>query len=162
MTYDRWKAVSYAHKWAFERNPAYLDFSRIGGDCTNFVSQCLRAGGAAMNYSRPAGWFYSSAASRAPAWTSVQYLYQFLISNSGTGPYAREVELSELEPGDIVQLAFTQEQYSHSLLVVQTGEETKDPLAAVRIAAHSDDSDYRPLADYEGVVQRRYLQIRCR
>ena len=26
------------------RNPAYLDFHGLGGDCTNFVSQCLYAG----------------------------------------------------------------------------------------------------------------------
>ena len=50
--YDRAKAVAYAHQWAYSRNPAYYDFSAIGGDCTNFVSQCLRAGGAPMNYTR--------------------------------------------------------------------------------------------------------------
>ena len=35
--------VNYARKWAFSRNPAYYDFENIGGDCTNFVSQCLYA-----------------------------------------------------------------------------------------------------------------------
>ena len=34
--YDREKAVAYAHKWAYGRNPAYGDFSEMGGDCTNF------------------------------------------------------------------------------------------------------------------------------
>lgn len=43
--YDREKAVAYAHKWAYGRNPAYADFSAMGGDCTNFLSQCLHAGG---------------------------------------------------------------------------------------------------------------------
>ena len=38
--YDRGKAVAYAHKWAFGRNPAYYNFDKIGGDCTNFTSQC--------------------------------------------------------------------------------------------------------------------------
>ena len=28
--YNRDKAVAYAHKWAFGRNPAYFDFSNIG------------------------------------------------------------------------------------------------------------------------------------
>ena len=42
--YDRRAAVEYAHKWAFGRNPEFYDFSEIGGDCTNFASQCLYAG----------------------------------------------------------------------------------------------------------------------
>ncbi len=28
--YDREKAVAYAHKWAYGRNPAYGDFSEMG------------------------------------------------------------------------------------------------------------------------------------
>ena len=42
--YDRIRAVLYARKWAFSRNPAYFSFNQIGGDCTNFVSQYLYAG----------------------------------------------------------------------------------------------------------------------
>ena len=40
--YDRLHALKYAQKWALERNPLFYDFADIGGDCTNFVSQCLR------------------------------------------------------------------------------------------------------------------------
>lgn len=43
--YNRGKAVAYALEWAMSRNPAYLDFEELGGDCTNFASQCLLAGG---------------------------------------------------------------------------------------------------------------------
>ena len=39
--YDRNAAVAYARKWALGRNPAFYDFSNIGGDCTNFASQCI-------------------------------------------------------------------------------------------------------------------------
>ena len=37
--YDRDRAVQYAHKWALGRNPAYYDFEKLGGDCTNFASR---------------------------------------------------------------------------------------------------------------------------
>ena len=40
--------IEYARRWAFSANPAYYNFENIGGDCTNFVSQCLYAGGAVM------------------------------------------------------------------------------------------------------------------
>ena len=39
--YDRNRAVEYAHKWAYGRNPAYYDFEYLGGDCTNFASEVI-------------------------------------------------------------------------------------------------------------------------
>ena len=41
LPYRRQQAVAYAHYWAYRRNPSYYDFEAIGGDCTNFVSQCI-------------------------------------------------------------------------------------------------------------------------
>lgn len=43
--YDVQKAVAYARTYAFENNPEY---GRFEYNCTNFVSQCLVAGGIAM------------------------------------------------------------------------------------------------------------------
>ncbi|PNB67364.1 hypothetical protein C1X64_31150, partial [Pseudomonas sp. GW456-E7] len=43
--YDRLGAVQYAEKFWNKRNPAYKNFS---DNCTNFISQCLHAGGAPM------------------------------------------------------------------------------------------------------------------
>lgn len=46
IEYNESKAMAYATKWdGSKRNPNYRDFSGSGGDCANFVSQCLRAGG---------------------------------------------------------------------------------------------------------------------
>ena len=52
LPYNRSAAVEYAHQWAFGRNPEFYDFSQIGGDCTNFASQCLYAGGGVDVYKR--------------------------------------------------------------------------------------------------------------
>ena len=38
--YDRQAAVDYAHRWAYHRNPDFYNFDELGGDCTNFASQC--------------------------------------------------------------------------------------------------------------------------
>ena len=46
--FDRAAAAAYAVAWANHRNPLFPDFSGNqggGGDCTNFVSQCMLAGG---------------------------------------------------------------------------------------------------------------------
>ncbi len=45
ISYSADKAVAYAKQWAYKRNSKYHDYSNEGGDCANFVSQCLIAGG---------------------------------------------------------------------------------------------------------------------
>jgi len=156
MAYNREKAVAYAHKWALKRNPRYMDFHGIGGDCTNFISQCLQAGGAPMNYKKTFGWYYSNASDRAPAWTGVQYLYNFLTGSHTVGPFATVIGMNDIQPGDIVQLAFSPSVFTHSLLVVETG--VVPNLDNILIATHTDDSDYRPLSTYF-VMDRRFLHI---
>lgn len=73
IPYDRAAAVAYAHKWAYGRNPEYYDYSEIGGDCTNFASQCLYQGAPVMNYTPTYGWYYIDANQKAPAWSGVHF-----------------------------------------------------------------------------------------
>jgi len=133
----RLAAVEYARKWAFARNPKYMDFSNLGGDCTNFVSQCLVAGGLSMDYRVPMGWFYKSPNSRAAAFTGVQFLYNYLVNNKR----AVEVEISQAEIGDVIQLSFDGEKFGHSLIVVESGADPK-------VATHSYDTFGRKLSSY--------------
>jgi len=152
--YDRNSAVRYAHRWAYSRNPAFFDFSELGGDCTNFVSQCVYAGSGVMNFTPTYGWYYISAENRAPAWTGVPYLHNFLLrSNDSVGPRAAVVGLEDVEPGDVLQLSFQGLEYQHTALVV-AAIEPRSP-QTVLVAAHSIDTDYRPLSTYD------YRQLRC-
>ena len=106
IPYNREKAVAYAHQWAFDRNPRYYNFSGLGGDCANFASQCIYEGIGVMNYRPLYGWYYRSPDDRAPSWSGVKYLYNFLVGNKdGPGPYAAETDLADLLPGDIIQIA---------------------------------------------------------
>ena len=45
VSYDRSAAVRYAKKYCNSFNPKYKNYNPLGGDCANFVSQCLIAGG---------------------------------------------------------------------------------------------------------------------
>ena len=102
--YDRKAAVLYAHRWAYHRNPAFYNFDELGGDCTNFASQCLYAGAGVMDYTPTFGWYYNSQYSRAPAWTGVPFFYNFLTRRKETpGPLGEETGLTGLLPGDFVQ-----------------------------------------------------------
>ena len=87
--YDRRAAVLYAHRWAYGRNPAFYDYEHLGGDCTNFASQCIYAGSGVMNFTPTFGWYYIDPDQKAPAWTGVPYLYNFLVREEKTeGPAA--------------------------------------------------------------------------
>ena len=148
LPYRRRDAVDYAHVWAYGRNPEYYDYDKLGGDCTNFASQCIYAGTGVMNYTPTFGWYYLDANNKAPAWTGVEYLHNFLSRDFvSPGPVALILQdLSLAEPGDVIQLRFRGEVFQHSPIVVST-DHTGNP-AKILLAAHSNDADFRPLDTY--------------
>ena len=155
--YNREKAVQYAHKWAYARNPAYLDFENLGGDCTNFASQCIFAGSGVMNYTSIYGWYYINSNNRTASWTGVNYLYKFLINNEGEGPFAEIVDASQAEPGDLAQISFSDSQiFDHSPVIVRAGSPSDRD--NVLIAAHTFDTDFYKLMNFEPAYIR-YLHI---
>ncbi|ABN51320.1 MAG TPA: amidase [Hungateiclostridium thermocellum] len=157
LPYNRVKAVEYAHKWAFGRNPKYFNFDKLGGDCTNFASQVLFAGSNVMNYTPVYGWYYIDANRRSPSWTGVNYLYNFLVNNKGPGPYAEETDVKDIQPGDIIQLSFGgAPHFDHSPVVVQVGSPAS--LRNILVAAHTYDRDYYPLTNYNW-VNIRFIHI---
>ena len=152
LSYDREAAFAYAKKWAFGRNPAFYDFSKIGGDCTNFASQCIYAGAKVMNFTPTFGWFYKNVNDRTPSWTGVEYLYNFMVHNEGVGPFAEEVGLDKVEIGDIVQLGTATGDFYHSPVVVGFSR------GQILVAAHSYDAFNKPLSSYN-FAQARGIHI---
>lgn len=150
--YLRENALMYANRYAFSQNPVFGNFRGIGGNCTNFVSQCIYAGSCQMNYKPTFGWYYISLDSRSPSWTGVEYFYNFIISNADVGPFGKEATPDELEVGDVIQLGKNEEGYYHTLLIV--GFEGEDPL----VAAQTDDAFARPLSTYTYDFSR-YIKI---
>lgn len=161
--YDRNAVFTYAKRWAFARNPKYYNFDALGGDCTNFASQCVFAGAQVQNYTPVYGWYYISPNDRTASWTGVEYFYNFLIGNgktsdsgdgigNGAGPFAVEVTQNEIEVGDIIQLGRANGDFYHSPVVV--GFSNGVPL----IAAHTYDAFMRPINSYR-FERIRYIHI---
>ena len=140
--YNRTAAVDYARKWALDRNQSYYNFEEIGGDCTNFASQCIFAGAGIMNFTPITGWYYRSASDRTASWTGVEYLYNFLVNNKSIGPYGHEVSKNEVSPGDIVQLGTSDGHFYHSPVITAVTPE-------ILVAAHTYDALDRPLSSYD-------------
>ena len=158
-TYNRERAVEYARRWALDRNPLFIDFTGIGGNCTNFVSQCILAGCCTMNYTPDFGWYYISPEERAPAWSSVEFFYEFLTeserfkaANGGVGPFAREVAREAAEIGDVVQYADSEGDWYHTVIITRIdGDE-------IFVSAQSDDARDRPISTYN-FASARFLHI---
>ncbi len=157
--YNRARAVEYAKTWAFSRNPLFIDFTGRGGDCTNFVSQSIYAGSCQMNFTMDFGWYFITSENRAPAWTSVEYFYDFITGapnfisrNGGIGPYGIEVGAEGVVEGDVVQLADSSGDFYHTLLI--TGFRNGQTL----VTAHSNDALDKPLSEYN-FADLRYIHI---
>lgn len=151
IPYNRTAAVDYARKWALKRNPAYYNFDSVGGDCTNFASQCVFAGAGIMNFTPLMGWYYRSSSDRTPSWSGVEYLFNFLTNNKSVGPFAHIVSEKEVLPGDIVQLGTGSGSFYHSPVITSIEGE-------ILVAAHTFDALDRPLTSYSYNVAR-FLHI---
>ena len=146
LKYQREKVIDYAKKWAYLRNPNYYNYDTLGGDCTNFVSQCVFAGSETMNYNKNNGWYYINGNNKSPSWTGVEFFFKFLTNNKTVGPYGTKVEQNEVELGDIVQLSFDGVKCGHTLVIVNI--ENRFSLAGIKIASHTYDSYNKPIIEY--------------
>ena len=162
--YNRENAVAYARKYALVRNPIFYTFEGIGGNCTNFVSQCILAGSCVMNFTPTFGWYYLSINRRSASWTGVDFFYEFMVKNQGVGPFGQEISLADAKIGDIIQLSNGQNFY-HTLIITEITENE------IFICANSVDSLDRPLSSYNyaslrvikinGVRYDTRYQIQC-
>ena len=118
LSYNPQAAIAYAKEWAYRRNPQYHDYSYEGGDCANFVSQCLIAGGFST-----AGCDNYGQGGTVPY---VPYLENCLVSKGWRK--ATSMPSSGVPAGSVI----TFDSGSHTALVVQGG---RDPL----IAGHTTD-----------------------
>ncbi|MGM0904852.1 MAG: amidase domain-containing protein [Bacillota bacterium] len=135
--YDRLKAVQYAERWWNDYNPAFKSFDV---DCTNYISQCLHAGGAPMlGFSnRSKGWWM-----RNNNWSfswSVANSMRWYLPGSKTGLRAKEVNSpSQLLPGDVICYDFQGDgRFDHTTIVT-----AKDADGMPLVNAHTANSRRR-------------------
>ena len=152
--YNRDLAIKYATEWWNKRNPLFYDFENLGGDCTNFISQCLFYGGFSMHYQE---WFFSSLNSRSPSWTGVNEFYNYLITNKNQNfPQAKSVSIENVEDGDLVQLSQSQSNYHHTAIITKIAD-NKD-YENIFITCHTMDALNKPISAFYP-VKIRFLKI---
>lgn len=121
--YSKINSVNYALKYALNPNPAYRYFVSkytIGGDCTNFTSQCVFSGGAPMIFSGKNIWWYDNLHCSI-SWSTAHSFYWYLKINFDNNLYGikgKEVfSFSELEIGDLIFYRNVNNKISHSAII---------------------------------------------
>ncbi|MBU3144381.1 amidase domain-containing protein [Clostridium sp. CF012] len=141
--YNRVEAVNYAVKYALEPNKKYKYFPSInenGGDCTNFVSQCLNAGGAPMDRNIIRPWWYDIKQGKGSVcWTVAHSLYWYLKVNQRINRNVikgLEVEdITKLEIGDVIFYENYENTIFHAAIITSFIDEGKN--REPRISQHT-------------------------
>ena len=141
--------MAYARQWWNSRNPNFPAFTV---DCTNFISQCLLAGGAPMwgAPNRGRGWWItggwrSGREGHYPneTWSyswSVSHSLRWYLETSKRGLTAKQVSsVSELEIGDVIFYDFQGiGVINHSTIVTSIRN------GIPHVHAHTNNSENRP------------------
>ncbi|NEY33982.1 hypothetical protein GTU99_17545 [Streptomyces sp. PRKS01-65] len=104
-SYDYTAMAKYAEKYWKNYNSNYRKFSDVGGDCTNFISQALRAGGWKNDtgwYKSYKNWWYNSS-NQTTSWVNVNYWASFALHSDRA--YNLD-NVYKLGIGDILQMDF--------------------------------------------------------
>lgn len=115
-SYNATKAVKYAIKYAKKPNKDYYYFK--GQDCTNYISQCLYAGGIKMHSGKSKTdtcWFYKTGNNRSSSWTGAEQFRKYL-NRSSSKIKKKKTNWLNVQKGDIIQLTLDGKAY-HSLIV---------------------------------------------
>ena len=123
--YDRQAAAAYADRYVDERNDAWPDYAGSGGNCQNFASQVLLAGGIPMDIYGDAVWkWYSDEVSNSPgaqgrssSWTGVNQFVEYAAENTGYVLVAEtEAPYFSGEPGDLLHMGIDGD-WGHTVVI---------------------------------------------
>jgi len=126
-TYKRNDAKAYALAHWNSPDSRYPDYTNYGGDCANFVSQCLEAGkwtqtDKSNGRSSYLSWYHDQGYTSPPAlskrstsWTAASSLYSFLANSSRV--VAASYPYTSMSVGDVIQLSNSIDGTHHSMIV---------------------------------------------
>jgi hypothetical protein len=144
-SYGTSPALAYMRQWLWSYNPDYRKYDGVGGDCTNFVSQVLRAGG----WADVTGWYQSDSAwwynwtNQSFTWAGAQNMYNY-INQSGRASFAASTK--DMLAGDIVQFRlgdYMPDAIHHSAVV-----DASDGLGNIWISYHSGPAEHELLSTF--------------
>lgn len=164
IRYRRDLAAAYADRWWNEGNPAYELFEV---NCTNYVSQCIFAGNAPMNYTgkRGNGWWYKGRNGGQEwwsySWAVSNSLTQYLSAARKSGLRAFETETAgELQLGDVITYDWNGDgRFEHSTIVTAFDSAGQPLVNANTVASRHRFWDYRDSYAWTKATRYRFFHI---
>ncbi|WP_276356670.1 amidase domain-containing protein [Cohnella caldifontis] len=164
IPYRRAEAVAYAERWWNEMNPAYEGFEV---NCTNYVSQCLFAGQAPMNYTgkRESGWWYKGRLNGREwwsfSWAVADGLQRFLSLPRGYGLRAEAVDSPDwLQLGDVICYDWDgYGRFGHNTIVTAFAPDGTPLVNANTVSSRHRYWDYRDSYAWTGKTRYRFFHI---
>lgn len=171
--YDGEAAVDYAMTWTDPievlRNDDYGIYDGYGGNCNNYISQCLFAGGIPMDsdgdndtqwkwYGEEVDDEYGSDWGRSPAWTGVEEFYTYASENDGYGLVAIVNDnVYSGSIGDVLQYGHNEE-WLHSVIITDVIEDSDGSMADYLINSNTTDRINYPASAY-GYSELRLIKV---
>lgn len=164
VRYRREEAAAYADRWWKDGNP---EFETFEVDCTNYVSQCLFAGGAPINYTgkRETGWWYKGY-NGAQEWWSYSWavsdsLQRYLSGSRISGLRAEIMERpDQLMLGDVIQYDWDGNgHFQHSTIVTAFDAGGMPLVNAHTVSSRHRYWDYRDSYAWNDRTAYRFFHI---
>lgn len=152
--YNRLEAVRYAELWWNRRNP---DFPRVENDCTNFISQCLFAGGIQMWGSpvRSRGWWHDRT-NWSFSWAVANSLRWYLSRGGNLMSATEKDSPDQLIPGDVICYDFEGDgHWNHNTIVTAL-----DPSGMPLVNAHTYDARARDWSYVDSPAWTKRIQYK--
>lgn len=156
--YNRDDALKYAKKYVINKNSDWMDYADIGGNCQNYASQVLYAGGIPMdtigdsslqwkNYSSELD-ETNNKSGRSSSWTTVAHFYDYAKNNTGYGLCSKvDINPFYAESGDIAQVGYD-ENYRHSVVIIGNIKDKDNKIVDLLINSNSVNLENYPLSGY--------------
>ena len=154
--YDRQAALAYADRYAMGRSQAWPDYSDYGGNCQNFASQCLLAGGIPMDTEGPDIWKWYGpdpsetvlAEGRSPSWSGVNQFREYAMKNNGFGLSALvDAPYYTGQPGDLIQMG-TADSLRHTVVVRDLATDAAGQTVDYLVHSNTNDMENYPASLY--------------
>lgn len=168
-TYNAENALKYSYEWVgqveYKRNPAYTAYDIYGGNCNNYTSQCLLAGGIPMDLQGKQWKWYGEDINntggkfgRSSSWAACEYFYEYCKENTGFGLVCDVGgNLYSGRPGDIIQYV-SDGIGVHSVIITKVIYDTDGNVVDYLVNSNTTDKIDCPMSLY-GYTNFRLIKI---
>ena len=163
MAYERWDASAYALEWHDSYNTA--EYYKANLDCTNFVSQCLEAGGMKRSSSlpsygstkhwRPHSYTWENATGFRKYWKEQATYYDYDKITSSNVKSLNSYITKKINVGDVVQYGNSSTDIKHSQIVYNVGK--LSGINTLVLAQHTSGRKNIALIDYLKATSYKYV-----